>query len=265
MKNKIINKMKKYLEKSIYIIIALLVGITAVYAGSLTPPGSPQKTMKSLSDLYELIDTGSNTPSDDFDTPETISSTMYSLGAIYDLMVDKIEEIDSATILTGTTIFGVEGEATAGTPAPTFASSYQTTYSCEALALDPEQPAVTLRTICELHTGDGCSWGPENNCLGGEVTPGSYMTWYAGVASCSVKSDEGSTDWRLPTYTELVGHYLDNNDKGGAPTGFVGGNGYWATTVLPNSTHYAYGVNMGNGNADSNDKSIPSFFVHCAH
>lgn len=110
--------MKKYTSKILktipYIIIAVLVGVTVVYAGTLTPPGAPAKSMKSLSDLYELVNTGSNTPSTDFTTPSTVASTMTSLGDTYDLLKTKINNIDSTKILTGTTIFGKIGSASAG-------------------------------------------------------------------------------------------------------------------------------------------------------
>lgn len=103
--------MKKIFSIVLYLLVAILVGVTVAYAGSLTPPGSPAKTMKSLSDLYQLINTGANTPSIDFTTPSTISSTMNSLGDTYDLMKTKISDIDVSKILTGTTIFGKPGTA----------------------------------------------------------------------------------------------------------------------------------------------------------
>jgi hypothetical protein len=102
--------MKKLLKTIPYIIIAILVGVTVTYAGTLTPPGSPAKSMKSLSDLYELVNTGANTPSTDFTTPSTVAPTMTSIGDVYDTLKTKITDIDSTKILTGTTIFGKAGE-----------------------------------------------------------------------------------------------------------------------------------------------------------
>ncbi|ETB63572.1 TPA: DUF1566 domain-containing protein [Candidatus Nomurabacteria bacterium] len=106
--------MKKLLKTIPYIIIAVLVGVTVAYAGTLTPPGAPAKSMKSLSDLYELVNTGANTPSTDFTTPSTVASTMTSIGDVYDTLKTKITDIDSTKILTGTTIFGKAGSASAG-------------------------------------------------------------------------------------------------------------------------------------------------------
>ena len=65
--------------------------------------------MKSLADLYELINTGTNTPNTDFTTPTTIVATMNSLGDTYDLLKTKITAIDVTKILTGTTILGKAG------------------------------------------------------------------------------------------------------------------------------------------------------------
>ena len=156
------------------------------------------------------------------------------------------------------------GTATAGTPAPTFALADAITYSCEALATDPSQPAVTLQTICGYHTGDGCSWSG-SACTGGTKTPsGGYMTWYAGTASCSEKSNEGSTDWRLPTYPELVGHYLEYNDAGAPPDDFVVAY-YWSGTTYPYSSDGAYGVSMGYGDVRSGNKGSADYLAHCAH
>jgi len=285
MKSKISNGMNKYLKTISYLIVSILVGITAVYAGTLTPPGAPAKTMKSLSDLYELINTGANTPSTDFTTPAYNPSqgTMHSLGDTYDLIKSQLDILTADKIAKDEEVFGrtgtlygdtdpsqvlttadYPGTATAGTTAFTFALADATTYSCEALAVDPAQQAVTLETICEYHTGDGCSWSG-SACVGGVKTPaGGYMTWHAGTASCSEKIDEGSTSWRLLSYPELVGHYLDHNNAGGPPTGFVGG-GYWSGTTYPNYSGGAYSVSMGSGLAGSGSKDSPNYLVHCAH
>jgi len=113
--------MNKLLKTIPYIIISVLVGVTVVYAGSLTPPGSPAKSMKSLADLYELVNTGANTPSTDFTTPFTIATTMTSLGDSYDLLKTKITAIDSTKVLSGTTIFGKVGAMTDNTSHADFA------------------------------------------------------------------------------------------------------------------------------------------------
>jgi hypothetical protein len=303
MKNKISNGMKKYTQKLLktlpYIAIALLVGVTAVYAGSLTPPGAPAKTMKSLSDLYELIDTGANRPSTDFTTPATVAPTMYSLGDTYDLLATKISNIDTSKILTGTTIFGKDGNAVAGvdtsdanatasdiispktayvngvkligtavagTPAPTFASSDVNSYDCSwfTTMTDSTQPGVTSAQICAFNTG--CSW-VSNACTGGVQTGKTYMSWYAGKAACANSTEGGQTagTWHLPTYGQLVDHYVNNNTSGGnPPTGFAS-DSYWSGTTYPGDTSFAYDVGMGYGYASYGVKSNKgSYLAHCS-
>jgi len=113
MKSKISNGMKKYLKTISYLIVSILVGVTAVYAGDLTPPGAPAKTMKSLADLYQLTDTGANTPSTSFTTPayNPPTGTMNSLESIYDLLTSKIAYINTneASILSSISPFGIKG------------------------------------------------------------------------------------------------------------------------------------------------------------
>ena len=260
------NMKNKILKNVLYLFVAVLVGVTAVYAGDLLPTGSPAKTMKSLADLHQLIDTGANTPSTDFATPTgDPTPTMFSLGATYDLLKNKITAIDGTKIATGTNIFGVDGSGNLATT-PTFASTDATTYICENLTTDPTQPLVTLQTICGYNTG--CTW-TGSACTGGTKTPnGGMMTWYAGKASCSASTEGGQVagTWRLPTYLELAGHYLDNNNAGSPPGGFTTG-GYWSgsTYQYPDSRNYAYYVVMGGGGAYYVGKSNPNYLVHCAH
>ena len=269
--NKISHGMKKYTNKIgkivLFIAISLLVGVTAYAGSTLTPPGTPAKTMKSLSDLYELINTGANTPSTDFTTPSTITTTMNSIGDTYDLLKTKIDNIDASKILTGTTIFGKDGTATVGTSAPTFASADQTSYNCSSFTTmtDPTQPSITSADICGYNAG--CSWNASTSqCDGGEQTGQTYMTWYAGKASCASSTEGGQTagTWRLPTYGELVNHYVDNNQSGGTPSGFQSDD-YWSGTTYPSNTVNVYYVNMSHGLANNINKDIPNNLALCAH
>lgn len=217
--------MKKILKTLPYLLIAILVGFTAVYAGSLTPPGAPAKTMKSLSDLYELINTGANAPSTVFDTPGTVSSTMNSLNDIYDLMAGKIEDIDAATILTGTIIFGVEGEAIEGSSFPSTplqttlgTSNYCTdatgaVISCIGTGQDGEFNAGQPHNYTDNSDGTvtdnatGLMWQKCNvglsgaDCATGTVTL--QASWTAALATCNDLSLAGHTDWKLPNINEL--------------------------------------------------------------
>jgi hypothetical protein len=256
--------MKKILKIVPFLTIAILVGVTVAYAGNLTSPGTPAKTMKTISDLYELVNTGANTPSTDFTTPATVSPTMNSIGDTYDLLTTKIAAINPSTILTGTTIFGKAGTATAGASAPTWSSADVTSYDCSWFntMTDSTQPGVTSADICGYNSG--CNWDPVAlTCGGGIQTPSpAYITWYAGEAACANSTEGGQTagTWRLPTYPELVGYYLSSN---GTPSGFQSGY-YWSGTTYPNGSIFAYRVGMDGGFANGYSKSLPNLLVHCA-
>jgi hypothetical protein len=234
--------MNKYIKNILYLLIAISIGVGVSYAGSLTPPGSVADTMYSLTDIWTLATTGETADIGEGSietTPSTIEETGKTLTEVY------------------------EAVALALAP-PTFAQTDQTTYTCESLATDPDQPLLDLETICGYHTGDGCSWSG-GACIGGVQTPADgYMTWYAGTASCSEKLNEGSTSWRLPTYLELVKHYLDNNIEGAPPEYFLS-DGYWSSTTYPNGSDVAYNVNMYGGNAGYDNKNSPYYLVHCTH
>jgi len=284
--------MKKYTNKILktvpYIIIALLVGITAVYAGDLIPSGDQEgtNTMHNLQDIYKLATGGGTSAINSTLTtsPELVGSGN-TLNDVYTALSTEINKLADAQIAKDVTSFGFTGTlygdtdptqvlttadypgtATVGTPAPTFASADSTTYSCEALAVDLTQPAVTLQTICGYHSADGCSW-VSSACTGGTKTPADgYMTWYAATASCAEKSDEGSSSWRLPTNVELLTYYMKYNQSGNPPTDFVG-DVYWSGTTgqYPGDEDVAYYVYMYDGSTDSIGKSNPGSPVHCVH
>lgn len=285
--------MKKYTNKIskivMFLSLALLVGFTAVYAADkLTPSGSVSNTMYSLTDIWNLA-TGTTTTEGTGTietTPSTVSATGKTLTEVYTAIKDQLTLLTTDKIAKNEVVFGktgalygdtdpskvlttatYPGTATAGTPAPTFASADQTSYNCSSFTTmtDPTQPSITSADICEYNSG--CSWNAgTSQCDGGEQTGQTYMTWYAAKASCSASTEGGQTagTWRLPTYGELVNHYVDNNIAGGAPTGFQS-DFYWSGTTYPGSTVIAYYVFMYDGNASYSNKYYPNFLAHCAH
>lgn len=268
--------MKKFTNKLIktlpYITIAILIGVTVTYAApssKLTPPSSISNTMYSLTDIFNLS-TGQDATSGagEIETTPALTETGKTLTEVYTAIYDEVAKLTPSVLLSGNTIFGVEGEATAGAPTVTFASADQTTYTCEALEVDSTQPAVTLETICGYHIDDGCSWSG-SACIGGTKTPANgYMTWYAGKASCSASTEDGQTAgiWHLSTNIELLTHYMDNNDTGNPPIGFTSGY-YWSgsTPKYSGGEGLSYGVGMSNGEINGGAKDLPVNSVHCAH
>jgi len=269
--------MKKILKIVPFLAVAILVGVTVAYAepsGSLTPPaGTPSKTMKTISDLYQLINTGANTPSTDFSTPGTVATNMQTIGDTYDLLTSKIASIDRATILTGTTIFGKAGTASAGASAPTWSAADVTSYDCSwftTMQDNTQSPSPASSDIC--NDNPGCSWGTDT-CTGGTVTSLSlgggaedplYMTWYAGEAACANSTEGGQTagTWRLPASLELAKLYLDSH---GTPTNpLFQSYSYWSDITNPARADFAYDVSMVSGGVGYDGKDRATVLVRCA-
>lgn len=239
--------MKKYTQKLLkilpYIAISLFVGVVSVHAGNLTPPGSPTKTMKSLSDLYELINTGTNTPSTDFTTPVSVVPTMYSLNDIYDLMAIRISDIDPNTIITGNTIFGVDGEAILSPIALTWQTG----------------PTINL---CWSHN----QYEIDNSCTVGSgftQTPDSLTTLGA-LEYCKYLNTNGTTlanteqnIWHLPTIQEyqlITDYTLYNNAT--AVSGFAEAGVFWSSTENAENPNFAWYWGSSSGYIDGNDKNV---------
>ena len=232
-----------------YLVIAVLVGVTVTYAGSLTPPGAPAKTMKSLSDLYELVNTGANTPATDFTTPATVSATMNSIEDIYDLLTSKIAAIPADQILTGTTIFGVDGTATG---APTL--TWQT----------PDPALALCWSHGQYEIDNGCTVGS-----GFTQTPDTLTTLGA-KEYCQYLNSDGTTlantaqnIWHLPTiqeYTSITDYTRFNNAT--VVIGFTEGTNYWSSTQNAEGANSAWYWYTWYGNTNLNGKTN-QFQVRC--
>jgi hypothetical protein len=86
-----------------------------------------------------------------------------------------------------------------------------------------------------------------------------WMTWYAAEAHCAALVDGGHDDWRLPTYTELVGV---------SPGGDTGTSGfdiyiYWSGTSFIMYDGAAYYVSMEDATTGNVDKGGPNYAVRC--
>ena len=282
--------MNKILKIVPYIVIALLVGVTVSYAGSLTPPGAPAQSMYKLSDLYELINTGANTPDTTFTTPGTISATMNSIEDIYDLMTTKISAIDGTQILTGTTIFGVGGSASAGgLPKTGQVLCYGITdNSSQNPCLDGTNtdggqdgyyqkglPTSGSRfvdnaddTVSDNATGlmwKKCSEGQSGaSCTG----VGSTLSWRDALAICEADTTAGFTNWRLPNSLELISLVYYGNVIGSGtpvidtsvfPNTVAGSSYYWSSTTYNESFNEALNIAVSfyNGLNTTRGKTLP--------
>lgn len=84
---KIVFKKRSILSETLRIILAIVIVSGTVwgfsFAGSLIPPsGTPSKTMYTLDDIYTLVTTGTTTPSTNFTTPGSATSTFHTLADI---------------------------------------------------------------------------------------------------------------------------------------------------------------------------------------
>lgn len=297
------NFTQKLLKTLPSIAIAILIGVTVTYAApgsKLTPPSSVSNTMYSITDIFNLS-TGQTATlgAGEIETTPSLTETGKTLTEVYTTISDEIVKLTPSVLLSGNTIFGVEGEATAGVdtsdadataediispktayvngvkltgtatagaPAPVFAVADVNQYDCSwfTTMTDPTQPGVTSAQICAFNTG--CSW-VSSACTGGVKTGKTYMSWYAGKAACANSTEGGQTagTWHLPTYGQLVDHYVNNNTSGGTPPTGFSPDLYWSVTTCSNITDYAYNVNMGGGNADCGDKYYGGYNrAHCS-
>ena len=280
------SKFRTGLKTIPYIFIAVLIGITAVYASSttsLTPSGSASNTMYSLTDIWNLasgtiVDENTGTIET---TPSEVSLSGKSLSDVYTALSTEINKLADAKIAKNTTSFGFTGTlygdtdptqvlTTADYPGtavapPTFASAYVNQYNCSwfTTMTDSTQPGVTSAQICASNTG--CSW-VSGACSGGIQTGKAYISWYAGKAACANSTEGGQIagTWYLPTYGQLVDHYVNNNIGGNPPTGFASVD-YWSGSTYPSSTGLAYYVSMLDGRAYGDYKDYEdNFLAHCA-
>ncbi len=81
---KIILKKRSFFMETLRVILAVVIVSGTIwgvsFAGSLIPPsGTPSKTMYTLDDIYTLVTTGTTTPSTNFTTPGSATSTFHTL------------------------------------------------------------------------------------------------------------------------------------------------------------------------------------------
>ncbi len=107
--------MKKIKQIFSYVLGATLVLGGVVFAGSLTPTNTPATSnFVTLSDVYnKLLDNEYSTSTHSVATTTDPTDTMSTLLDIW----NAIPTIDAGTIATGTTIMGVRGTLSAGSPA----------------------------------------------------------------------------------------------------------------------------------------------------
>lgn len=160
--------MNKYLKTSIYLLVAILVGFTASYAGNLVPPSSPSNTMYSLEDIYNLATDNTEATLGEGDIPETpssVSSTGVTLTQVYEAVATALENAGPAdltwqadpalNLCWSDGQYEIDNGCTVGsgfTTTPDEETTLGATEYCQYLEADGETLANTAQNIWHLPT-----------------------------------------------------------------------------------------------------------------
>jgi len=248
--------MKKILKSSLYIIVSILVGVTAVYATTkLTAPSAPTNTMYSLTDIYNLSSgtlatEGTGTIET---TPSTIGETGKTLKEVYTALSTEISKLSADKIKSGTTAFGIAGTLT-GAPAPL---TWQT------------DPALNLCwSTGQYETDNGCSVG--SGWIDASVAQDGSLPLGA-VEYCQYLNTDGTTlattpqnIWHLPTIKEYqsITDFTTYNNATQVP-GFAQNSNYWSSSEGAEGTNYAWFWDIYYGGISYYGKDN-QFTVRCA-
>lgn len=231
------SKFRTGLKTIPYIAIALLVGVTTVYAGNLIPSGDQEgiNTMHNLQDIYKLA-TGGGTST----INPTLTTSPELVGA-------------------GHTLNEVYNAVLALTEAPA------------TLTWQPASDPVVELNLCWSYN----QYEIENGCTvdsGFIQTPDTLATLGA-VEYCKYLNANGTTlanteqdIWHLPTIQEYISitDYTRYNSAT-AVTGFAGGkSSYWSGTEDAENPDSAWYWVSNKGNTGSDSKGV-QFSVRCAH
>ncbi len=231
---------------------ATLLVAVVVMAGSLTPPGSPDATMYTISDIYDkLTDNAGASATEgnhDFAPASNPAGTMYTLTQIY----NAVPTLDASQILNTYTVMGVTGTAT---PAPA-ETEWQT---------DPSLDLCWDSSFCSAGSGLLDPLG-NGSVLIGAIEYCQYLNSNGTTLNCSGGSCTPVNYWHLPNEAELMIALSNSWISGGSgePGGFRDGDVYWSS--LGNGANVAWGA-YGNSNGrvgTYNDFKGYQYAVRCA-
>lgn len=248
-----------------------LMGAATVYAGSLTPPGTPAHTMYSLNDIYNKLTDFSTTTtaaSGSLTTPATITSTFHSLSDIFGLLSAQNSNLVSGNIKAGVTIFGILGTHTSGFPhAAQPLKTDQTVCSdqtgtvipCSGTGEDGEFQKGAARSYTD--NGNGTVTDNSTGLVWQQQDDGSGRNWSDSLDLCNTNAAGlPGTGWRLPNAYEL--YTLLDFGVTSAPlinaTYFpvTQSADYWSSTVSPVNSANALAVRFYTGAITNGSKGF---------
>jgi hypothetical protein len=184
--------MKKYLKSVIYLLVAVLVGVTAVYAGDLIPSGDQTgtNTMHNLQDIYKLA-----TGDGESEITHTLTTSPELVGAGHTLN----DVYDAVLALTETPSSG-------GLPATGQTSCWDTAgdpvADCTGTGQDGDSPHGTALSYTDNHNGTvtddntGLTWVKEpNQIIPWTSDKGNWTTDTLYSVGDLVKDTDNSTFW----------------------------------------------------------------------
>ena len=267
-------------------VVVVLLSVSSVFAGSLTPPGAPGATMKTLQEVYEKleeIDTkltgGGNALAGEILSGRTawvggeeVTGTMANVGQQSVTPGTSAQTItqgyhDGTGSVAGDTdlvaenikkdvvIFGVTGTLEGGGGAGLLPKTGQTTSYRTGddgnLQVGSERPDPRFTdhgngTVTDNMTG--LMWVKEPHELGGNAAG---QTWDNAVDFCGSLTFAGHSDWRLPNLLELYSLMDHGRSDPALPTG----NPF---TVVATSAHYWTSTSQAGGGVipTQNAKSV---------
>jgi hypothetical protein len=253
---------------------------TAAGSHNLTPASSPAGTMHTLSEIFNAIPnvdysqildtyslmgaTGTIPTLTLSDATTTVSAGYYEASDLSTVDTD----LSAGNIVSGTTIFGVEGSAETGGGGGVPKTGQTTSYADydDAWYVTNQNIGVPKSGAHYTNNGDGTitdnatglEWVADPTAAG----VGGTYSWADAITACEGLTYAGHSDWRLPNVKELQS-IVDFSRVGPAidTTYFTSQSDiYWSSTTHAGSTVFAWGVSFGVGNVIGDvDKTSPYY------
>ena len=236
---------------------------TAAGSHNLTPASSPAGTMHTLSEIFNAIPnvdysqildtyslmgaTGTIPTLTLSDATTTVSAGYYEASDLSTVDTD----LSAGNIVSGTTIFGVEGSAETGGGGGVPKTGQTTSYA----DYDDGYYEKGLPTSGDHYTNNGDGTITDNvTGLEWVANPtaagvGGTYSWADAITACEGLTYAGHSDWRLPNVKELQS-IVDFSRVGPAidTTYFTSQSDlYWSSTTVADGAGFAWRVHFSNG------------------